>query len=134
MTAEAVEASFDGLVGPTHNYAGLSHGNVASTASGGQASSPRRAVLEGLEKMRALAELGVPQFVLPPQERPDLGALRRIIAESECPGFGRRNYGRTAKLGVSHRLQPRLFGCRHRVTVAGAEQRIEQLVMAGLHV
>ena len=26
----AYEVNFDGLVGPTHNYAGLSYGNVAS--------------------------------------------------------------------------------------------------------
>ncbi|MGL4712432.1 MAG: N-succinylarginine dihydrolase, partial [Shewanella sp.] len=27
------EANFDGLVGPTHNYAGLSFGNVASLSN-----------------------------------------------------------------------------------------------------
>ena len=29
----AVEANFDGLVGPTHNYGGLSYGNVASSSN-----------------------------------------------------------------------------------------------------
>lgn len=78
MTAKALEANFDGLVGPTHNYAGLSYGNVASTSNLGAASSPRSAALQGLAKMKALAELGLPQGVLPPHERPHVGALRRL--------------------------------------------------------
>ncbi len=72
------EANFDGLVGPTHNYAGLSYGNVASSAHGGRASSPREAALQGLAKMKALADLGLVQGVLPPHERPDVGFLRRL--------------------------------------------------------
>ncbi len=72
------EYNFDGLVGPTHNYAGLSPGNVASMAHGGAASSPRAAALEGLEKMKLVHELGVGQAVLPPQPRPSLGTLRRL--------------------------------------------------------
>lgn len=76
-----VEASFDGIVGPTHNYAGLSYGNVASTSHGGAVASPKQAALQGLAKMKALADMGVVQGVLPPHERPDVHALRRI-------GFG----------------------------------------------
>ncbi len=72
------EAQFDGLVGPTHNYAGLSWGNVASREHGGRRSDPRAAVLQGLEKMAAVAALGVPQALLPPQERPDVATLRRL--------------------------------------------------------
>ncbi|GAC1336151.1 MAG: N-succinylarginine dihydrolase [Myxococcales bacterium] len=72
------EYNFDGLVGPTHNYAGLSPGNVASQAHAGQTANPRRAALQGIEKMRFVARLGVGQAVLPPQERPHLGALRRL--------------------------------------------------------
>lgn len=74
MTAH--EVNFDGLVGPTHNYAGLSFGNVASTANKSAVSHPRAAALQGLAKMRALHELGVPQAVLPPHERPDVAYLR----------------------------------------------------------
>jgi succinylarginine dihydrolase len=74
----ALEANFDGLVGPTHNYAGLSHGNVASQANGRRPANPRQAALQGLEKMRRVAEMGVAQVVLPPQNRPDLGWLRRL--------------------------------------------------------
>lgn len=74
----AFEANFDGLVGPTHNYAGLSRGNIASRANRGKESNPRAAALQGLEKMRRLAEAGVAQALLPPQDRPDLVWLRKL--------------------------------------------------------
>ena len=74
----AREANFDGLVGPTHNYAGLSHGNVASQANRKKPANPRAAALQGLEKMRRLAALGIPQAVIPPLPRPDTDWLRRI--------------------------------------------------------
>ncbi|RYZ09674.1 MAG: N-succinylarginine dihydrolase [Myxococcales bacterium] len=72
------EYQFDGLVGPTHHYAGLSPGNLASQAHAGERSNPRAAALEALAKMRALYDLGVPQAVLPPQPRPSLSLLRRL--------------------------------------------------------
>lgn len=74
----AREVNFDGLIGPTHNYAGLSPGNVASASNAGGASNPRAAALQGLAKMRAVAAMGLTQAVLPPMERPDLGTLRRL--------------------------------------------------------
>jgi succinylarginine dihydrolase len=74
----AFEVNFDGLVGPTHNYAGLSFGNVASLGSASCVSRPKAAAKQGLEKMKTVADLGVRQAVLPPQERPDIAALRRI--------------------------------------------------------
>lgn len=74
----AYEANFDGLVGPTHNYAGLSVGNVASLRNANHHSNPRHAVKQGLEKMKALHDLGMWQGVLAPQERPDIAALRRL--------------------------------------------------------
>jgi succinylarginine dihydrolase len=77
-TPVARELNLDGLVGPTHNYAGLSFGNLASARHGQSVSHPRRAALEGLSKMKFMADLGIPQAVLPPQARPDLGALRRL--------------------------------------------------------
>ena len=73
-----IEANFDGIVGPTHNYSGLAAGNLAATAHAGQRSNPRAAALQGLAKMKALADLGFAQGVLPPQERPDVAALRRV--------------------------------------------------------
>ncbi|AZQ10027.1 N-succinylarginine dihydrolase [Shewanella khirikhana] len=72
------EANFDGLVGPTHNYAGLSFGNVASQSNAAQVSNPRDAAKQGLKKAKALADMGLVQGMLAPQERPDLHTLRRI--------------------------------------------------------
>lgn len=74
----AVEANFDGLVGPTHNYGGLAEGNLASARNAGAVSSPREGVLQGLEKMKRLADAGFVQGVLPPHERPYLQGLRAM--------------------------------------------------------
>ena len=78
MSAQALEMNFDGLVGPTHNYAGLSFGNLASQKHANTITNPKQAALEGLAKMKFLMDLGIPQGVLPPHERPDLNALRRL--------------------------------------------------------
>ena len=72
------EVNFDGLVGPTHNYAGLSFGNVASQSNANAVSSPRQAARQGLAKAKALADMGMVQGVLAPQERPDINTLRRL--------------------------------------------------------
>jgi succinylarginine dihydrolase len=74
----AREFNFDGLVGPSHNYAGLSFGNVASFSNVKSASNPKQAALQGLAKMRALAARGFAQALLPPQARPNFRLLRRI--------------------------------------------------------
>lgn len=74
----ASEVNFDGLVGPTHNYAGLSYGNVASKTHGGAESRPREAALQGLAKMKRVRDLGLRQAVLPPQARPDPDILRNL--------------------------------------------------------
>lgn len=76
--ADGVEVNFDGLVGPTHNYGGLSYGNLASITHRALSSNPRDAALQGIAKMRFLSSLGLRQGVLPPQPRPDLGTLRRL--------------------------------------------------------
>ena len=78
MTALAVEANFDGLVGPTHNYSGLSFGNIASAKNHGIVANPKLAALQGLKKMQALANMGFTQGVLPPQERPCILTLRAL--------------------------------------------------------
>ena len=78
MTRQAIEANFDGLVGPTHNYAGLSFGNVASMGNAQAASRPREAVKQGIAKMRRLVRAGYAQAALPPHERPHLGTLRAL--------------------------------------------------------
>lgn len=72
------EVNFDGLVGPTHNYAGLSTGNVASQNNANAVSNPKEAAKQGLAKMKALADMGMKQGVLAPQERPDIAMLRRL--------------------------------------------------------
>jgi succinylarginine dihydrolase len=74
----AIELNLDGLVGPTHHYGGLGLGNVASQRHRHEVSNPRAAALEGIAKMRLLLSLGLPQAVLPPQERPFVAALRRL--------------------------------------------------------
>jgi succinylarginine dihydrolase len=75
---QAYEVNFDGLIGPTHNYAGLSYGNLASARNRGSISSPRAAALQGLEKMKRLHGMGIKQGVLPPQPRPVFSFLRRM--------------------------------------------------------
>ncbi|AXS83200.1 N-succinylarginine dihydrolase [Marinobacter sp. Arc7-DN-1] len=78
MAKHAVEANFDGLVGPTHNYAGLSWGNVASKTNVRSASNPKEAALQGLAKMKRLADRGYVQGILPPHERPHIPTLRAL--------------------------------------------------------
>jgi succinylarginine dihydrolase len=65
------EINFDGIIGPSHNYAGLSLGNVASAANKGLVSHPRGAALQGLAKMRHNVRLGLAQGILLPHRRPD---------------------------------------------------------------
>ncbi|MDX2095388.1 MAG: N-succinylarginine dihydrolase [Alphaproteobacteria bacterium] len=75
---QAREWQFDGLVGPTHNYAGLALGNLAAAKNAGAVSNPRQAALQGLEKMRFVRNLGVPQAFLPPHYRPQVAVLRGL--------------------------------------------------------
>jgi succinylarginine dihydrolase len=70
-----VEINFDGLVGPSHNYAGLSLGNLASAKHGGNVSYPRAAALQGVAKMRHNMALGLVQGLLCPLPRPNLSFL-----------------------------------------------------------
>ena len=72
------EVNFDGLVGLTHHYAGLSFGNEASTRNQREVANPKLAAKQGLLKMKALADLGFKQGVLPPHERPHLATLRQL--------------------------------------------------------
>jgi succinylarginine dihydrolase len=78
MAKRAIEANFDGLVGPTHNYAGLSRGNLASANNVHRVSNPRQAALEGLWKMKCLADKGYVQGILPPHERPHIPTLHAL--------------------------------------------------------
>ncbi len=76
--ASAEEINFDGLIGPTHNYAGLSEGNLASARNANMVARPRDAALQGLAKMQRLRALGLRQGVLPPHERPNITWLRSL--------------------------------------------------------
>ncbi|RUO56101.1 N-succinylarginine dihydrolase [Pseudidiomarina homiensis] len=78
VSTQHFEVNFDGLVGPTHNYAGLSFGNVASLSNAKAVSSPRSAAKQGLAKMKALHDMGMVQGVFAPHERPDIATLRRL--------------------------------------------------------
>ena len=70
--------NFDGIPGPTHNYAGLARGNLAAERNARRVANPREAALQGLAKARALAARGFAQAVLPPHERPNVHALRAL--------------------------------------------------------
>ncbi len=73
-----MEANFDGLVGPTHNYAGLSDGNIASKSNAKDKSHPKAAALQGLSKAKALKDRGFVQGILAPHARPDILMLKRL--------------------------------------------------------
>ncbi len=78
-----VEINFDGIVGPSHNYAGLSLGNLASTRNAGAASRPRAAALQGIDKMRANLALGLAQGIFVPHPRPDRAWLAELGTKLE---------------------------------------------------
>ncbi|MBC7522490.1 MAG: N-succinylarginine dihydrolase [Sandarakinorhabdus sp.] len=93
------EINFDGLIGPTHNYAALSFGNLASASNAGATSRPRDAALQGLAKMRFAMSLGLTQGFLLPLERPNTAWLRQL-------GFA----GTDAQVcAAAHAADPRLF-------------------------
>ncbi len=93
------EINFDGLIGPTHNYAALSFGNLASASNAGAIARPRDAALQGLAKMRFALGLGLTQGLLLPLERPSAGWLRTL-------GFA----GSDAQVcATAHKADPRLF-------------------------
>lgn len=77
------EINFDGLIGPSHNYAGLSLGNLAAMKNAGGVSQPRAAALQGIEKMRANLELGLVQGLFLPHERPDTAWLSDLATDPE---------------------------------------------------
>lgn len=77
-----VEVNFDGIVGPSHNYAGLSLGNLAATQNAGAVSYPRTAALQGLAKMRAVMALGLTQGFLVPLPRPNTAWLAELAADT----------------------------------------------------
>ena len=81
------EINFDGIIGPSHNYAGLSLGNLASAKNAGGTSQPRAAALQGVEKMRANLRLGLTQGFFMPQDRPDTAWLGNITYHLNAAGL-----------------------------------------------
>ncbi len=75
------EINFDGIIGPSHNYAGLSLGNLAAAKHAGEVSYPRAAALQGLEKMRGNLALGLAQGFFVPLPRPNPGYLGALGAD-----------------------------------------------------
>ncbi|MBL4858509.1 MAG: N-succinylarginine dihydrolase [Erythrobacter sp.] len=80
-----VEINFDGIVGPSHNYAGLSLGNIASASHKGDVSYPRAAALQGIAKMRSNMALGLAQGFLLPLPRPNFGLMRDLAIDESAP-------------------------------------------------
>jgi len=78
-----LEINFDGIIGPSHNYAGLSLGNIASSSNAGAASQPRAAALQGVEKMRANLRLGLAQGFFMPLDRPNTAWLAGLATDME---------------------------------------------------
>ncbi len=91
------EINFDGIIGPSHNYAGLSHGNLAATRNAGEVSRPRAAALQGLAKMRANLSLGLVQGILVPHARPD----HRWLASLSTDYTGAASHLRAQSLSAS---------------------------------
>ena len=103
----ATEYNFDGLVGPSHNYAGLSFGNVASASNSSRIANPREAALQGLLKMRELARRGFGQGVLPPQMRPDFRLLRSIgFCGTDAEVIGRAHREAPVLLAAAYSASP----------------------------
>ena len=78
-----VEINFDGIIGPSHNYAGLSLGNLASSNNAGAPSYPRAAALQGIEKMRANLRLGLAQGFFMPLDRPNQNWLAGLATDMQ---------------------------------------------------
>ena len=108
------EINFDGIVGPSHNYAGLSLGNLASARNSGSVSHPRAAALQGIAKMRANLELGLAQGFFVPLARPE----SRVAGEPRHHAGGGRSAAPrqfAVRLGdVGGECRDRLARARHR--------------------
>ncbi len=86
MAGPLREINFDGIVGPSHNFAGLSLGNMAATSNAGRDAFPQQAALQGIAKMRLCVELGLTQAILLPHDRPAERWLARLGATHRSAG------------------------------------------------
>ncbi len=92
-STKTIEVNFDGLIGPSHNYGGMSDGNLASQKNEGDVSNPREAALQGLEKMRLYVRAGMVQGLLPPLPRPNFD----LLIDAGFSGSDRQMIERCAK-------------------------------------
>ncbi len=99
MGRSVVEMNFDCLVGPTHNFGGLSFGNLASAKNKKMLSNPKKAALQGLKKMHFLHKRGFVQGVLPPHRRPHMKSFKNL-------GFSGRD---DVILQQAYRHMPKVF-------------------------
>lgn len=76
MPEKHYELNFDGIPGPTHLFAGLAHGNIASELNEGLESNPKAAAKQSLEKIKFINSLGIKEAIIPPQIRPDFFLLK----------------------------------------------------------
>jgi len=113
QSPSACEVNFDGLVGPTHNYSGLAFGNVASMGNKGLVSSPRRAALQGLTKMKFLHDLGLKQAILPPQPRPALSELRDAVGIASPSGLAMTDVTDDELLRLVSKSAPQLLSASY---------------------
>ena len=72
------EINFDGLIGPTHNYSGLSEGNIASKKNFSSPSNPKEAAIQGIKKAEILIRSGLKQGFFLPHERPYISGLKGL--------------------------------------------------------
>lgn len=98
---KAYEVNFDGIVGPTHNYSGLSYGNVASLKFKKNISNPKKAALQGLAKMKFLMDLGIKQALLPPHERPHIPTLKQLGFTGTCEEIIRQSFDTSPEIFFS---------------------------------
>ena len=93
-----LEVNIDCIAGPTHHFGGLAFGNVASIHSQAMLSHPKKAALQGLEKMKLLFDLGVPQIIFPPHPRPLFSALKALGFEGSPDAIVEKAFKRAPNL------------------------------------
>ena len=110
----AVEINFDGIVGPSHNYAGLSRGNLAATASKGLVSLPARRGAAGRREDAAQSRPRPGAGLVPaaPAARPGLARRARHRSRTGARRAARRRFLRLGDVGGQCR--DRLARARHR--------------------
>lgn len=95
---DTFEANIDCLAGPTHHFGGHAYGNIASLEHRGIISHPKKAALQGLEKMKLLFDLGVPQIVLPPHPRPNYKIFKQLGFEGSLDEAVQKAYNEAPAL------------------------------------